>query len=303
MPLHPEFRFKTIVVATYPSEPASSALQYARAVAKMHGARLVITDIVDPVDCTFSSGLSEATNDSMGNVKPIRRNETTVRSRVDGAVVCDRVLQSVIEARADLLILGTDNASRAGRTALGTVVRQLLARTPCPVLTVSHGAECHIPRGGGWPRVLVATDFSAASLEALAFAHNFTFDELAVLHAVPGNECMEHKARLEYLRFLAPFNELHTVPVEHIVDSCEAAELIVYEATCMDANLVMLGTPLREPKQNELASSTILNVISHVRCPVMCIPSSAEATIPISQHKIPRRFRETEILDRYRMTS
>ena len=269
----------------------------------MREARLVVVDVVDPADSTFPPSLAETRNHGMGNVEPIHDDKIRAHSQVEDAPVCDRILHSAIETQADLLIIGPQNASRAGRTALGTVVRQLLARTPCPVLTVPHGAECHIPRGGGWPRVLVATDFSAASLEALAFAHNFTFDELAVLHAVPDNECTELKARLEYLRFLAPFNELHTVPVEHIVDSCEAAELIVYESKCMDANLVVLGTPLREPKQNEFASSTVLNVISHVHCPVMCIPSSAAATVSISQHKTPARFRDIGILDRYRMTS
>lgn len=290
---HPEFHFKTIVVATDLSESASSALRYAQAVAQVHGARIVITHVIDPVGYAFGSGVPDVLGTDKAAIDEIRRMEEQTRkkgiavhSRVETGVICDRILQSVLDARADLLILGTRATTGAGRAALGTVARQILARTPCPVLTVPRGAERHIPRGGGWQRVLIAIDFSVASLEALAYAHRCTFEQLAVVHAEPCRDHREHEACLERLRFLAPFNEQHTVPIEHIVDCGEAADLIVREAAQMSADLVVLGAPIEELQEKDFASSTVLKVISQVHCPVMCVPSTLEMPVHIEERKM-----------------
>lgn len=293
MPRSPEFHFDTIVVATDLSEASSSALHYAQAVAQVHGARIIITHVIDPVGYAFASGVPVALGQDKAAIDEIHRMEEETRrkgiavhSRVETGVICDRILQSVIDARADLLILGSRASTGAGRAALGTVARQLLARTPCPVLTVPRGAEKHIPRGGGWQKVVIATDFSVASLEALAYAHRCAFSQLTVVHAEPCRDHKEHEACLERLRFLAPFNEQHTVPVEHIVDCGEAAELIIREAEKMEADLVVLGAPIEELQEKDFASSTVLKVISEVRCPVICVPSTLEMPVRIEERRM-----------------
>jgi nucleotide-binding universal stress UspA family protein len=293
MPGSPEFHFDTIVVATDLSEASSSALRYAQAVAQVHGARIIITHVIDPVGYAFASGVPAALGQDKAALEEIHRMEEETRrkgipvhSQVETGVICDRILQSVMDARADLLILGTRASTGAGRAALGTVARQILARTPCPVLTVPRGAERHIPRGGGWQRVVIATDFSVASLEALAYAHRCAFSQLAVVHAEPCRDHKEHEACLERLRFLAPFNEQHTVPVEHIVDAGEAADLIIREAERMEADLVVLGAPIEELQEKDFASSTVLKVISGVRCPVICVPSTLEMPMRIEERRM-----------------
>ena len=293
MPRSPEFHFDTIVVATDLSEASSSALRYAQAVAQVHGARIIITHVIDPVGYAFASGVPDALGHDKAAIEEIHRMEEETRrkgipvhSQVETGVICERILQSVMAARADLLILGTRASTGAGRAALGTVARQILARTPCPVLTVPRGAERHIPRGGGWQRVVIATDFSVASLEALAYAHRCAFNQLTVVHAEPCRDHKEHEACLERLRFLAPFNEQHTVPVEHIVDCGEAANLIIREADRMQADLVVLGAPIEELQERDFASSTVLKVISAVRCPVICVPSTLEMPMRIEERRM-----------------
>ncbi len=288
-----EFHFETIVVATDLSEASSSALHYAQAVAQVHKARVIITHVIDPVGYAFASGVPVALGQDKAAIEEIyrmedetRRKGIPVHSQVETGVICDRILQSVMDARADLLILGTRARTGAGRAALGTVARQILARTPCPVLTVPRGSERHFPRGGGWQRVVIATDFSVASLEALAYAHRCAFDQLNVVHAEPCRDDREHAACMERLRFLAPFNEQHTVPVEHIVDCGEAADLIIRESARMNADLVVLGAPIEELQEKDFASSTVLKVISDVHCPVMCVPSTLEMPMRIEERRM-----------------
>lgn len=288
-----EFRFETIVVATDLSESASSALRYAQAVAQAHRARIVITHVIDPVGYAFASGVPDSLGRNQAAIDEIHRMEEETRSKgipvhsqVQTGVICDRILQSVMDVHGDLLILGTRAKTDAGRAALGTVARQLLARTPCPVLTVPRDVERHIPHGGGWPRVLIATDFSVASLEALAYAHRFTHEHLTVVHAEGGKENREHETCLERLRFLAPFNEQHTVPIEHIVDYSDAADLIIREAERRNADLVVLGAPMVELQEKDFASSTVLKVISQVHCPVMCVPSTLELPVHLDERRV-----------------
>lgn len=280
-----KFRFQTILVATDLGENASSALNYAQALAHAHEARIVITHVIDPVGYAFPSGLpasllrdTEAREEVRRMEEATRRQGIDVHSQVQTGTICERILQSVKETHADLLILGTRAITHAGRAALGAVARQLLSRTPCPVLTVSREAEKHLPRTGCWRRVLIATDFSAPSLEALDYAHRVTVEHLTVMHVEPCHDPHEGQTCLERLRFLAPFNELHTVPVEHLVVAGDPPEIIAREAQQMQADLVVLGSPVDVLEEHDFLSSTVLRVISEVKCPVLCVPS----TLPVS---------------------
>jgi nucleotide-binding universal stress UspA family protein len=127
--------------------------------------------------------------------------------------------------------------------------------------------------------VLVATDFSPASLRALHHAQSIVADQLVVIHAAddPTND---HEHYLEVLRYLAPMNESHTVPVEHIVRSGEPGEVIAEQAGFFGADLVVLGSPLNELKNEGSQTSTVLQVISNVRCPVLCVPSVQNPAVP-----------------------
>jgi Universal stress protein family len=83
-------------------------------------------------------------------------------------------------------------------------------------------------------------------------------------------------------RITATFNESHTVPVEHIVDAGNAADLIDRYVRKYAVDLRVLGSPERELSEQDFQSSTVLQVISRVHCPVLClaVQASAAATQP-----------------------
>lgn len=283
-----KFKFGTIMVATDLSGAASITLRYAQEVARLYGSKLVIVHVIDPVGYAFPEGAPDFVVADKAAREELRRIEQEIsgegiqiHSVVETGVICERILQAVRDHHADLLVVGTRAKSKLGRVALGTVARQLLARTPCPILTVSPDADTHLPwAGGGWRRVLVATEFSAASRSALSWAQQIVHEQLVVVHVARCRGEKQCANCRERLRLLAPFDESHTVPVDHVVVSGDAANSIAERANKLHADLVVLGAPVNELTPEEFPSSTVLQVISQVSCPVLCVRSSSGASQP-----------------------
>src|ERR1700722_15849987 len=105
---------------------------------------------------------------------------------------------------------------------------------PCVGWTLAQRAGCH--------RLLYCIAFGP-SLRARHCSR-----ALVALHVPLCKDGRECKNCLERLRFLAPLNESHTVPVEHIVQSGDTAALIAEYARLFGVDLVVLGSP-----ENELA--------------------------------------------------
>jgi nucleotide-binding universal stress UspA family protein len=278
-------KFKTIALATDLSYTASSALRYAQTMARMNESALVLVHVIDPLAYAFPNGAPSLLTANLSAVAELKKveEETTalgipVHSVLESGIVCERILQAVKDHHADLLILGTRAKTEAGRVALGTVARQLLAESRCPILTVSPEAVNSLPWAGCWRRVLAATDFSPASIQAVQCAHQVALRQLILLHVSEcqkGHECSNCRERL---RLLAPFNESHTVPVEHIVVPGEAGELIPEYAQKFGVDLVVLGSPENELTEEDFRTSTVLQVISKVKCPVLCLPFVPNST-------------------------
>jgi nucleotide-binding universal stress UspA family protein len=274
-------RFKTITVATDLGDSASSALRYSQAIARQHQSTLVLVHVIDPVGYAFPEGTpawldaDQAAREELARIEEETRQQgIPVHSVVETGIVCERIVQAVKDNHSDLLVLGTRGKTEAGRAALGMVARQLLAKAPCPILTVSPDADVSLPWAGRWHRVLAGTDFSAVSVSALLRAHQMAHKELIALHVSRCQREDECFQCLERLRFLAPFNESHTVPVEHIVKSGDANDLIPEYAWKLHADLVVLGSPANVLTGEELGTSTVMHVISKVKCPVLCVPMS-----------------------------
>ena len=280
------FSFKTIMVATDLTHSGSCALQYAQRIAQLHQSKLVVEYVIDPAGYAFPEGIPESVASDQRTCDALRQIEDEIRhqgipthSVVETGVIYDCILRAAIDHQADLLVLGTRAAAKIGRAALGTVARRLLATAPCPILTVPPAANLNIASAGDWNNVLLATDFSDASLDALNRAQAIVRRQLTVLHVTNDPASSSHQRHLELLRFLAPFNESHTVPVEHVVVAGEAGEVIAEHADRLHADLVVLGSPIDERDDEELETSTVLQVISNVSCPVLCVPFARDASV------------------------
>ena len=286
-------KFKTIAVATDLSDTASSTLRYAQAMARMYQSTLVLVHVIDPLAYALPNGTPSLLAANAGAVTELKKMEEEtsalgipVHSVIESGIVCESILQAVNDHHADLLVLGTRAKTEAGRVALGTVARQILARSRCPILTVSPDAADSLPWAGCWKRVLAATDFSPASIRALKCAHQIALRQLILLHVSEYQKGNEYSRCRERLRFLAPFNESHTVPVEHIVVPGKASEVISEYAQRFGVDLVVLGSPENELTEEDFHKSTVLQVISKVMCPVLCLPFINDPTSAELTHEV-----------------
>ena len=272
-------KFKTIVLATDLGDVAPSALKYAQALAGQQKAKLIFVHVIDPLVYAFPEGepvfhvAGHSAHDELKQAEEeTRALGIPIHSVVATGDICERILEALRYHKADLLIIGTRGKTEAGRLALGTIARRLLAKAPCPVMTVSPYAESSLPWAGCWRRVLAATDFSPASIAALTSAHQSSLRQLITLHVSScqsEEKCSNCRGKL---RFMAPFNESHTVPVEHHVISGNAGEIIPEYARKFDVDLIVLGSPTNELAAEDEAMSTVLQVIANVSCPVLCVP-------------------------------
>ena len=280
------FEFKTIVIATDFTHSGSCALRYAKRLAQAHGSKLVVVHAIDPAGYAFPEGLPESAAADQSARETVRRIEEEIshqgipiHSVVETGVIYERILQAALDHHADLLVLGTRAIAKVGRAALGTVARRLLVSRPCPIMTVPPAAAENSDFSGYWRNVVVATDFSDASLAGLEQAQSFVSGQLIVVHATEDSATENRKHQLERLRFYAPFNESHTVPVEHVVTAGEAGTVIAEQAARIHADLVVLGAPIDELQDQDFATSTILQVVSNVSCPVLCVPSRRNISV------------------------
>lgn len=284
MTISRQFPFEIIVVAMDFSAKSSATLRYAQAIAQLRGSKLLLVHVIDPMAYAFPAGVPEslsadkAAREELERIEEeTRRQGIGVHSVVETGDICERILRCVHDYKGDLLVLGTRGKTEAGRVALGTIARELLAKAPCPILTITPEAESILPWAGQWRTVLLATDFSLASLCALSSAHRIAHEQLLVLHSSDAKSKEERAVLLERLRFLAPFNESHTVPVEHFITTGEPGEVIAKYAKQSHVDLVVLGSPSRVLSEKDMPSSTVLQVISSVSCPVLCIPAAEGA--------------------------
>lgn len=273
------FPFRTIVAATDFSEESSAALRCAQAIARRQHAMLLLIHVIDPVGYAFPQGLpSQVGSDAAARAElarieaEIRDQGIPVHSRVETGIVCERILLSLRDHKAALLVLGTKAITGAGRAALGAVTRQLLAHSPCPILTVPPVQPGEEREYGHWNNVLAATDFSFASLSALHYAQRIAGRQLIVVHSARCGRHLECPNCLERLRFLAPFDESHGLPVDHIVTGGDPARAVIALAERLQPHLIVLGAPSPSHDDPDIESSTVVRIISSVRVPVLIAP-------------------------------
>lgn len=290
---------RRILVATDLSAPAEKALAWARDLAKLHGATLLLVHSVIPPD-SFGAAvemplglgdqlLASAQEKIDSLAEDLRVGGQDVEVTVGFGRPESFIEEICKQQGADLCVIGTRGLRGFRHLLLGSTAQRVLRSACCPVLSIHEGDE------GGADRVetvLVPTDFSPDATEAIE-------DVLRVFQLVPdgatiwllhalqlpadygvyGTQGMSEMS-FRYWEALASSFEAKLrevagplrkrgLKVETTVRRGYAPEAILAAARELEIDLVAMGTRGRTGLGRVVLGSTAERVVQCAPCPVL----------------------------------
>jgi nucleotide-binding universal stress UspA family protein len=138
------FPIKTILYPTDFSPPSGCALDMAFALARDHGARLVLLHVLPPFIATetyLPPSPQECRDEAWTELRQLyesnpKARELRVATQIGEGDPAREILRVAADTDADLIVMGTHGRTGLRRLLMGSVAEQVLRRAPCPVLTV-----------------------------------------------------------------------------------------------------------------------------------------------------------------------
>ncbi|KAF1719044.1 universal stress protein [Pseudoxanthomonas wuyuanensis] len=288
----------TILATTDFSEAAEQAVERAAALARQHGARLHLlhsTDEGDWLARLIDHGRSSASRELWQKAADSALARLRQRLQADGlqAVETQVVTEPLYrclgriaqELDAGLLVMGAHGEGRVRRAVLGATADRVLRAGMVPVLLVRGKGD------GGYLRVALATDFSAASRHAaqlglalapdashyLLHANQLMLDRsLAFAHrSAEALEAYRSQAMAEAAKAMADFAaSLGPAAAAAVRAPREGPAAQVLASFVLEAgiDLVALGTRPRARWEANLLGSTALFALTGLDCDVLLVP-------------------------------
>jgi nucleotide-binding universal stress UspA family protein len=284
------------------TEPAPAATRHALALARDHGAELLLLHVLDaphPQMEVIAPGfdleryyeqMEQRTRERLAKTIPeeesggVRLSVHVARGKPSLAIV-----DFAREQQIDLIVMPTRRLRTVDRLLLGATAGRVVRRAPCPVLTVPPSSRVE---PGAFHKIVHPTDFSEFSDLALplamALADRYQA-ELTLLHVMtlwnadPANpewrfpelpaqqlEAIE-AAALRALRSREKQAPASAKVVRKTVRGFDPDQDIIDAAEEIGADLIVMATHGRSGVAHFLLGSTTEKVVRHARCPVMTI--------------------------------
>ncbi len=274
----------TIAVATDFSEPASVAVGWGHRLAALHGARIVLIHAVGGAQDRHLSA-DEAQRGLDGVAAPMRAEGLRVEVRLVQGAAGSVLAAAAVDARADLLVMGSHGHGVLKRLLLGSVADELLRTAALPLLVVH-------PRDGQRPvrfqTALVGIDFGDAAERAAGLALRMlersndsrllllAATQLPVTFVGPDAPAMplvdvsevNDSARSGVCRLTRELGG-HGVAVEGLVCPGTPSEAIIDTAEDRRVDFVAVGGVPRSGAARILLGSTAMDLVHHAVCPVL----------------------------------
>jgi nucleotide-binding universal stress UspA family protein len=294
--------FKNVLLATDFSSISKPALASAAAIASRYGAKIYIVHVIPPEPRVpipiepsfaeldrerFEAELAMQAFGSGDQLKEIPHETLLPRGPIWP------VLSELIERdEIDLLVVGTHGRAGLRKLILGSVAEELFRQASCPVLTIGPAVPAAI--GGEFRRILLATDFGPASLNALPYAFSLATESqgaltlLHVLTQVPvvdvrpywylgtdvaaGLETAKRNALEGLKRLIPPERKLPSDP-EVRVGFGSVSHEILDTAAASQADLIVMGVnrAVSVRVSAHLPWATAQEVVCHATCPVLTV--------------------------------
>jgi nucleotide-binding universal stress UspA family protein len=306
-------QLQQILVPTDFGETADLAIGYGAVLARTFHASLHLLHVLD--DALIKNWQLEIYFPSLPNVceelkaKAVARLAGTAPEPHGEALTTQRtarwgkpaeeVLRYAQDQAVDLIVIGTHGRSPLPRLLLGSVAENVVRRAPCPVLTVRQTPGIKEPTMIALKRILVATDFSEASQNALRYARAFADQfgaAIDVLHVL--DDPFVYAPPLDTV--VPPpsfYEELQNAARERLGQVVSEAERARYKARVVlkmgrpfaeilayaqeqAVDLIVMGTHGRGPVAHALLGSVTERVVRRAPCPVLTVRHPEHEFVP-----------------------
>jgi nucleotide-binding universal stress UspA family protein len=288
----------TILYPTDLCESSPRVFELACALARDHGARLIVLHVQLPPLGTaevierrdpqvYYAGVWQA----LRQLQPPAANILVEHELAVGHPASE-ILRVARETQAGLIVMGTHGRSGLGRLVMGSVAEAVVREASCPVLTVKFPAGDEVERPAtsagtlSVRTILHPTDFSAEARGAFDLACALARDygaRLVVVHVKPippllGSEfgavfppepADVYDSLRQQLSNMRPANA--GIPVEHHLLEGDAAGQILHQAADCKCDLIVMGTHGRTGVGRMLLGSVAEAVVRQASCPVLTV--------------------------------
>ena len=274
--------------------PASdAAANYAAGLAANYDASIHLVHVITPI----VAGPYEYAIDSSEIIRSLEKssmdemNTLAVRLRQTGVIVdtelrmgdvYDEIKQTIQNVKPDLIVMGTHGRRGVERWFMGSTTEKLLRHSPVPLVTISATGEKSFaaPR---FRRILVTTDFSEGTADALAHAFSLAQENDAqvvlmhVLHDVSADLAGKYRESLmngvhKQLEDLVPAEARNWCDIVARVETGVPYRLILRTLEDEKIDLLVMNIHGKGMLDRALLGSTAERVVRAAKCPVMAIP-------------------------------
>ena len=177
----------------------------------------------------------------------IRRRGIVATTHIVNGIPSERVIAAAQSEEADLLVVGTRGKSGLAHVLLGSTAERVIRSAPCPVLAVpTLKDDLSTEESISLKRILVPTDFSDCSLDALEYA--------AVVAS-------QSKASVEILHVLEPVYYGLDFTFEHAGERERKRKQIAQVLEDVSADLSKAGILVKTGIRGGIPPDTILEYV------------------------------------------
>jgi nucleotide-binding universal stress UspA family protein len=272
---------------------SDAAVKYAAGLATNYDAKLYLLHVVAPVaPAAFefpmnAVDLTQALEESSmrelkGLEAKVRLTGAAVQSELRAGDVYDEIKRAIDIQKPDLIVMGTHGRRGAERWFMGSTTEKLLRHSPVPLVTISACGE-RFAASPKFRRILVTTDFSEGTADALAYAFSVAQENesqvtlLHVLHDVSVDLSGKYRESLtsgvrKQLDDLVPPEARTWCDIVTRVEPGTPYRIILRAIEDLKVDLVVMNIHGKGMLDRALLGSTAERVVRAASCPVMMIP-------------------------------
>jgi nucleotide-binding universal stress UspA family protein len=270
---------------------SDKAVDYAAGLAEVYNAKIYLLHAVVPVvpvayefpldTAGIARDMQEAARHEMNKlVARVKTRGMKAESLVLAGAVHEVIRRAISTIKPDLIAMGTHGRSGIDRWFLGSQAEWLMRHSPVPVLTLSAKERLRRP---AFRKILVTTDFSAGTADALGYAFSIAQENnsrITLLHVV-NDIAMEASRKYRDQIIEGVETKLQNLVPREAWDWCEIRTRVevghpypMIERTLEKEkpDLLVMNIHGKGMLDRALLGSTAERVVRSAKCPVMLIP-------------------------------